>query len=71
MVAQFEREYPAVRVMRINTRLPENRPVHDEYGIHGTPTLIVVEKGKVLGKNEGGFYTFPELVNFVKPSNAY
>jgi thioredoxin 1/thioredoxin 2 len=71
MVAQLEKEYPAFQVLRINTDLKENRPIHDQYGIQGTPTLIVVEKGKVLGKNEGGFLTTQELVSFVRPSYAY
>lgn len=71
MVARLEKDYPTLRVLRINTQLPENRPIHDEYGIRGTPTLIVVEKGKVLCKSEGGFSTQQELVRFVKPSKVY
>ncbi|MGC4074324.1 MAG: thioredoxin family protein [Nibricoccus sp.] len=71
MVAQLEKDYPAIQVIRINTSLPENRSVHDQYEVHGTPTLVLVEKGKTIGRNEGGFANKQGLLSFVKPSKVY
>ena len=71
LVAQLEKDYPAVKVIRINTKLSENRAIRGEYGVNGTPTLVLVEKGKMLRRNEGGFSNKQGLLGFVRPSAVY
>jgi thioredoxin 1 len=71
IVAQVEQEYPDVRVVRINTRLEVNRTIHDKYGIHGTPTFIVFENGKLVRQHLGPFNNKQEYVGFLRPSRVY
>lgn len=71
MVAKLEKDYPAVKVIRINTKLPENSSLRSEYGVNGTPTLVLLENQKVLRRNEGGFANQQGLLGFVRPSAVY
>jgi thioredoxin 1 len=71
MVAQIEREYPAVKIFHINTELPENRPIHDKYEISVTPTFVVLENGHILARNVGTFSDTKAFLAFLRPSKAY
>jgi thiol-disulfide isomerase/thioredoxin len=71
IVAQTEKEYPRLPVIRINTRLPENREIHDKYGIRGTPTFIVLEKDKILARNNGPFRNKDDFHSFLRSSKKY
>jgi thiol-disulfide isomerase/thioredoxin len=71
IIAQVEHEYPNVKVVKINTRLDGNRAIHDKYGIHGTPTFIVFENGKIVRQHPGPFNDKQEYIEFLRPSRVY
>ncbi|MFT3781321.1 MAG: thioredoxin family protein [Nibricoccus sp.] len=72
LLEQLAKDYPKIRVVKINTALADNRAVHDQYNVQATPTLIVVEKGKVVGFPwVGPFADKNKLLMFVRPSSKY
>ena len=71
IVATMERDYPNMQVIRVNTDLAENRALHDRFAIRGTPTFIVVRKGRILARNDGPFRNKQDFLSFVRPSGTY
>jgi thiol-disulfide isomerase/thioredoxin len=71
MVSQVQRNYPAFRVLRINTRAPENERIRARYSLRGTPTFVVTLRGGELRRNEGGCATFEDFVAFAEPWKIY
>ena len=71
MLDEVMRSYPKLRVVKINTTLPDNREVHDAYNIHSVPTIIVTKKGEYVGQWIGPFGTKEKMLNFIKPSSTY
>jgi thioredoxin 1 len=71
MLEEVMRDYPKLRLVKINTANPENRGVHDAYNIHSTPTIVVTRKGQYVGQWIGPFKNKASLVTFLKPSSAY
>jgi thiol-disulfide isomerase/thioredoxin len=71
MVSVLEQGYSTFRVLRINTRLPENQKLHDDFRIRGTPTFVVAQNGMTIRRNEGGFRTLDEFISFVRPAETF
>ena len=66
IVDQVEKEYPGTQVVTVNTTLPENREVHDNYDIHGTPTFVVLHKDRIVARNNGLFLDKRSFLTFLK-----
>lgn len=71
MLDEVMRDYPKLTLVKIDTANPDNRDVHDSYGIHSTPTIIVTQKGKYVGQWIGPFKKKSDLITFLKPSSTY
>ena len=71
MIDEFAKKYPKLRVVKINTTLPDNREVHDAYNIHATPTIVITKKGEYVSQWIGPFKSREMMLNFIKPSSTY
>lgn len=71
LVDDIASSYPKLKVIKINTANPDNREVHDAYGIHSTPTVVVLQKNKFVAQWVGPFKDRNHFVTFLKPSSAY
>ena len=71
IVADVEHEYPGLQVIRVNTDLAASRPLHDRFAVRGTPTFVVVRKGRTLARNDGPFRSKRDFLAFVRPSGVY
>jgi len=58
-------------LVKIDTSNADNRPVHDAYSINATPTIVIVQKGKLLSQWVGPFKDKKQLITFLKPSGSY
>lgn len=70
MIQQVEQANPALQVIRINTRLPENRQIHDEYGVRGTPTFVILQNGKTVGRDNGPFRNKQDFLGFLRTNKS-
>jgi thiol-disulfide isomerase/thioredoxin len=71
MLDQLARDYPKIRLLKIDTSDADNRAVHDLYSVSAIPTLVVAQKGKQPHQWVGPFRDKTMLINFVRPSSAY
>jgi thioredoxin 2 len=71
IVASVPKDYANISVFSVDTSLPENRAIHDAYQIRGTPTFVVVQKGQIVGRNEGPFRGRQDFLAFLRPSKVY
>ena len=70
IVQQVESANPNLQVIRINTRLSENQEVHDQYGVRGTPTFVILQKGKQVGRNNGPFLNKNDFLGFLRTNKS-
>jgi thiol-disulfide isomerase/thioredoxin len=70
MIQQVEQANPALQVIRINTRLPENRQIHDEYGVRGTPTFVILQNGRQVGRDNGPFRNKQDFLGFLRTNKS-
>lgn len=70
MIQQVEQANPTLQVIRINTRLPENRQIHDEYGVHGTPTFVILQNGRTVGRDNGPFLNKQDFLGFLRTNKS-
>jgi thioredoxin 1 len=72
MLEEVASEYSKkVVLVKIDTTNPENKAVHDTYGINSIPTLVVVQKGKIISQWVGPFRDKKLLLTYLRPSGAY
>jgi thiol-disulfide isomerase/thioredoxin len=71
IIAQTERECPTIKMVHINTDLPENRAIHDRYQIAYTPTFVLLENGRILARSIGAFRDKTAFMSFLRPSKMY
>lgn len=70
MIQQVEQANPSLQVIRINTRLPENQQIHDEYGVHGTPTFVILQNGRTVGRDNGPFLNKQDFLGFLRTNKS-
>jgi len=70
MIQQVEQANPNLQVIRINTRLPENRQIHDEYGVRGTPALVILQNGRTVGRDNGPFLNKQDFLGFLRTNKS-
>ncbi len=72
MLEEFARSYPKLKLVKIDTSNPDNKAVHDAYNINATPTVVIVQKGKVVGFQwVGPFRDRDQMIKYIKPSTTY
>ena len=70
MIDQVAQANPNLQVIRINTRLPENRQIYDEYGVHGTPTFVILKNGNTVGRDCGPFLSKQDFLRFLRTNKS-
>lgn len=71
IVDKVAAEYPDIAVIKINTADENNRPVHDEYRIHATPSFVILQNGKETTRYERPFWDKQAYISFLQPSKIY
>ncbi|MFT3867624.1 MAG: thioredoxin family protein [Nibricoccus sp.] len=71
IVDQVAAEFPDIPIIKINTADEKNRPVHDEYRIHSTPSFVILQNGKEVSRYERPFSDRKAYVSFLRPSKVY
>lgn len=71
IVDQVATEFPDIPVVKINTAEEKNRPVHDAYRIHATPSFVILQNGKEATRYERPFSDRISYVAFLRPSKVY